>query len=288
LILIFILSFTLYNRYRFKQKANLLLENQKKEIGQKNSMITDSIDYAKTIQEAILPSDKAVKAFFPNSFILYKPKAIVSGDFYRVGENGTKIICGVADCTGHGVPGAFMSLLGNNILENVIKKTDSLQPSAILDSLNEEVITSLAQGEERSSVKNGMDIALITVNKNTRQLEYSGAHNSLYLVRDGKLSEIKADKMSIGFLNKSEITHFTNHTLELQRDDMIYMFSDGYADQIGGPGRKKFYYQPFKDLLLSIHKSGMDDQKKKLDEVITTWKGEYDQTDDILVVGIKL
>jgi serine phosphatase RsbU (regulator of sigma subunit) len=288
LSLLLVLSFTLYNRYRFKQKANLLLENQKKEIEQKNSMITDSIDYAKTIQDAILPSDKVFYELFPDSFILYKPKAIVSGDFYWVGQDNTKMICAVADCTGHGVPGAFMSLLGNNILENVIQKKEFLKPASILDSLNEELITVMAQDQERASVKNGMDIALITIDKTTKQLEYAGAHNSLYLIRDGELCEIKADKTSIGSLYKGEAIHFTNHTEVLKKDDQIYLFSDGYPDQIGGLNRKKFYYQPFKELLLSICQLEMNDQKKRLDEKITSWRGELEQTDDILVVGIRL
>jgi serine phosphatase RsbU (regulator of sigma subunit)/Tfp pilus assembly protein PilF len=284
--LLFILSFTLYNRYRFKQKANLLLEKQKKEIEQKNILITDSIDYAKTIQEAILPSRKAFDAFFPDSFILYKPKAIVSGDFYWVGQKGDKIICAVADCTGHGVPGAFMSLLGNNILENVIKKNNFSQPASILDSLNEDIITALTKGKEKSSVKNGMDIALISIDKVSGQLQYAGAHNPLYLIRNGELSELKADKISIGFLREQAVK-FTNHTMELKKDDMIYLFSDGFPDQIGGQNRKKFYYQPFKDLLLSIHQMEMDAQKKHLDKVIEIWQGEYDQTDDILIMGVK-
>jgi serine phosphatase RsbU (regulator of sigma subunit)/uncharacterized protein HemY len=286
LSLLFILAFTLYNRYRFKQKANLLLENQKKEIQLKNMQITDSIDYAKTIQEAILPSDKTMHALFPDSFILHQAKDVVSGDFYWVGEKDHKLICAVVDCTGHGVPGAFMSLLGNNILENLIKKTSTIKPSSILYSLNEEILRSLTNSKEGSSPKNGMDIALITFDKKSRQLQYSGAQHPLYLIRDGELSEVKADRISIG--SSKEIPfEFTNHTLELKKNDLIYLFSDGFPDQIGGPNRKKFYYQPFKELLLSIHKLEMNEQRKSLDQAIINWKGDHEQTDDILVMGIK-
>ncbi|MBA3704486.1 MAG: tetratricopeptide repeat protein [Bacteroidetes bacterium] len=287
LALLFILLFVLFNRYRFKQQANSLLENQKKEIEKKNTTITDSIDYARTIQEAILPSAKMFETLFPHSFILYKPKAIVSGDFYWVGEKDNKALCAVADCTGHGVPGAFMSMLGNNILENVIRKEKHLQPSSILNSLNEEIIQVMAKGQERSSVKNGMDIALISIDKIEKKLEYAGAHNSIYIIRNGELIEIKANEFSIGSLNKGEVTSFTNHILGLEENDLIYLFSDGYPDQIGGNERKKFFYQPFRDLLLSICKLEMWEQKKCLDETIIKWKAELEQTDDILIIGIK-
>lgn len=288
LALLFILSATLYNRYRFKQKANLLLENQKKEIEQKNTLITDSIDYAKTIQEAILPSGKVFGTFFPDSFVFYKPKAIVSGDFCWAGRHGNRIVCAAVDCTGHGVPGAFMSLLGNNILENAVKRNSTLDPASILGLLNEEVVSVLARGKEPSSVKNGMDISLITVDASARQLEYAGAHNPLYVIRKGEMIEIKADRMSIGFLDKDVPAKFTNHTMELKEGDMLYLFSDGFPDQIGGPHRKKFYYRPFKDLLLSIHTLQMHEQKKRLEEVFSAWKGEFEQTDDILVIGIRI
>jgi serine phosphatase RsbU (regulator of sigma subunit)/Tfp pilus assembly protein PilF len=286
LVLLFILSFTLHNRYRFKQKANLLLEDQKKQIELKNIQITDSIDYAKTIQEAILPSDKSMHAFFPHSFILYKPKDIVSGDFYWAGEKDDKLICVAADCTGHGVPGAFMSLLGNNILENVIRKAPGTAPASILNVLNEEILNALAKDGERKAVKNGMDIALITLDKGSRQLQYAGAHHPLYLIRDGELLEIKADRASIGSSGETPV-EFTDHTMEFKKNDLIYLFSDGFPDQIGGQGRKKFYYQPFKDLLLSIHKLEMNEQKESLDKAITAWKGRHEQTDDVLVMGIR-
>jgi serine phosphatase RsbU (regulator of sigma subunit) len=290
LALFFILSFTLYNRYRFKQKANTLLEKQKQEIQEQNILITDSIDYAKTIQEAVFPSEKKMMSLFPDSFVLYKPKAIVSGDFYLVGEKDNKLICTVADCTGHGIPGAFMSLLGFNMLENIIEKKDDYLPSVILNELNQKMVATMSQDVDHtnSSVKHGMDASVITIDKQLMQLQFAGAHNPLYQVRDNTLTEIKADKMSIGSYKEGKQIEFQNHTLSIRKGDVFYLFSDGFPDQIGGPNRKKFYYPPFKELLVSIHKMAMTEQKNFLDQVITSWKGERDQTDDILVVGIKI
>ncbi len=283
------LSFVLFNRYRFKQKANTLLEKQKKEIQEQNVLITDSIDYAKTIQEAVFPSEHKMLRFFPESFALYKPKAIVSGDFFMVEEKNDKIICTVADCTGHGIPGAFMSLLGFNMLENIIEKKDHYTPSAILNELNTKMVSTMSQeASNYTSVKHGMDVSLIVIDKQNMQLQFAGAHNPLYHVRDNILTEIKADKMSIGSYKEGKQIEFSNHVLQIQKGDVFYLFSDGFPDQIGGPNRKKFYYPPFKELLVSVHKMSMMEQKQFLDEAIISWRGERDQTDDILVVGIKI
>jgi serine phosphatase RsbU (regulator of sigma subunit) len=288
LALLIILSFTLYNRYRFKQKANLLLEKQKEEIHNKNVLITDSIDYAKTIQEAILPDDEKLKEVFPEHFILYKPKAIVSGDFYWIGKKDDTVICAVADCTGHGVPGAFMSLLGFNMLENVISTEEQVEPGSMLSSLNREIVNRLSKGKERETVKHGMDIAIISIDKKNN-LQYAGARNSLYLVRNGELTEIKADKMSTGIVaNDHQEIRYTNNVKELEKGDMIYLFSDGFPDQKGEVTKKKFYYQPFKDLFVSIHQLSMEKQKQQLDDTIIQWIGNGEQTDDILVMGIRV
>ncbi len=287
--LFLILSFTLYNRYRFKQKANTLLEKQKKEIQEQNVLITDSIDYAKTIQEAVFPSENTMRNFFSDSFVLYKPKAIVSGDFYQVIEKNNKIICTVADCTGHGIPGAFMSLLGFNMLENIVEKTEHITPAAILTELNKKMVLTMSQNQlNDTSVKHGMDASLITINKGGTELQFSGAHNSLYHIRNNTLTEIKANKMSIGSYREGKEIEFTNHSISFQKGDAFYLFSDGFPDQIGGPNRKKFYYQPFKNLLLSIHQLDINEQRSILDKTITEWRGELDQTDDILVMGIRI
>ena len=288
LVAFLLLSSLLFNRYRYKQRANLLLEKQKEIIEQKSIQITDSIDYAKTIQEAILPDDEKLNALFSEHFILYKPKAIVSGDFYWVAKKGNKIICAVADCTGHGVPGAFMSLLGHNMLENVIQHDNALNPGEILTALNEEIVTRFSKSKERETVMHGMDIALISIDYKTRILEYAGAKNALYIVRNSELIEIKADKNSTGFVGKDHSkVNFLNNSVSLQKGDMLYMFSDGFPDQKGGVAKKKFFYQPFKDLLISIHELPPAEQKQRLDAVMVDWIGEGEQIDDILVMGIR-
>ena len=287
LMLFLSLSFLLYNRYRFKQKANLILEKQKQEIHKKNTQITDSIDYAKTIQDAILPSTEKLNAFFSDYFILYKPKAIVSGDFYWVTKKDNKIICAVADCTGHGIPGAFMSLLGHNILENVVQRESSVNPGAMLTALNREIVERFSTGKDET-VKHGMDIAIISIDAQAQQLEYAGARNSLYMIREGKLMEIKADRMSTGIVTRDQQTVvYTNRVHDLQKGDMLYLFSDGFPDQKGGPEKRKFFYQPFKDLLTSISQLPVHEQKQKLNETIENWIGEGEQVDDILIMGIR-
>lgn len=263
LSLLFIAVFSMYRRYRFKQKANLILEKQKQEIEQQNALIIDSIDYAKNIQELILPDENKVQQLFPQSFILYKPKSVVSGDFYWMRQVGSKLICAVTDCTGHGVPGAFMSLLGSNMLENVVQKNNVVQPSKILDALNKEVVSRLASNENLDDIKHGMDIAIISIDKATNQLQYSGAHNPIYIVRGDELIEIKADNMTIGFDNKQNSILYTNKTTELHKGDMIYLFTDGFPDQIGGPKRKKFFYGPFRKLLSSVSIMDPQTQLKK-------------------------
>ncbi|MEO6902267.1 MAG: tetratricopeptide repeat protein [Bacteroidia bacterium] len=288
LVAFLLLSSLLYNRYRFKQKANLLLEEQKEIIQQKNTLITDSIDYAKTIQEAILPDDEKLNKLFPEHFILYKPKAIVSGDFYWVGKKEDKTICVVADCTGHGVPGAFMSLLGHNILENAIQRDVTIDPGDILTALNEEIVTRFSKSKKRETVEHGMDIALISIDQKNKKLEYAGAKNSLYIIRNKELIEIKADKISTGVVgeNHAEV-HYLNNIVSLEQGDMLYMFSDGFPDQKGGPNKKKFFYQPFRDLLISIHELPPLEQKQKLDATIVDWIGAGEQMDDILIMGIR-
>jgi serine phosphatase RsbU (regulator of sigma subunit)/Flp pilus assembly protein TadD len=282
------LSFLLFNRYRYKQKANLVLKKQKNEITEKNIQITDSIDYAKTIQEAILPDTEKLNSYFNDYFILYRPKAIVSGDFYWIGKKDNKIICAVADCTGHGVPGAFMSLLGHNILENVVQRESSVDPGAILTTLNKDIVARFSKGKEQETVKHGMDVAIISLDMTTLQLEYAGARNSIYIAHDKNLTEIKADKMSTGIVTADHsIVNYKNNTCTLQKGDMIYLFSDGFPDQKGGSDKKKFYYAPFKELLLSISHLSMQEQQLRLDQTISNWIGEGEQVDDILVMGIR-
>ncbi len=258
--------------------------SQKEELAEKNKDITDSIRYAKRIQFAVLPPEIP----FNNTFILFKPKDIVSGDFYWLEESGDKEFIAAVDCTGHGVPGAFMSLIGSNLLNKIVKEQNIHKPGDILDNLNKEVIRSLKSSDEKGAVYDGMDLALICYDRKTSELEYAGAYNPLVLIRNGELQEIKADRFSIGrssVIRKSK--RFTSHLINIEKGDSIYIFSDGYADQFGGDSGKKFKSKPMKELFLAIKDKSSEDQKNILDTTIETWRGDIEQVDDILVIGRK-
>ncbi len=270
------------------QKEKEVVEKQNTEITKKNKDITESISYAKRIQEAILPPFDLIKKKLPQSFILYQPKDIVSGDFYWIQDTDDKLLFAVVDCTGHGVPGAFMSIIGHNLLDKVVKEYNITQPAAILDKLSIELAKTLRQ-EENSEVKDGMDIAICAIDKNKNILEFCGAYNPLYLVRNNEIIELKSNKIPIGKGNSNiQSGLFQNQEVPLQPNDMLYIFSDGYADQKGGPNHKKFYYPPFRDLLLKIHEQPLEKQKVELQETITQWRGDLEQYDDMLIMGVKI
>lgn len=269
-----------------RQKEEIETQNQELEVLYKH--VTDSIKYAKRIQEAILPPDSLVKRVLPNSFVLYKPKDIVSGDFYWMDEKNGKSLFAAVDCTGHGVPGAFMSIVGYNLLKHVVNSNESTLPSEILDRLNEGVSETLHHGHEDSQAKDGMDISFCTIDFKKLELEYAGAYNPLYLIRDGQLIQTKADKFPIGLFLGEEKKKFTNHTVQLQKGDSVYIFSDGYADQFGGPNGKKFMANYFRDLLMQVHDEPIEKQKEILNKTIEDWRGPLDQVDDILVIGLKI
>ncbi len=298
--LLLLLVFFIFRGYRQKQLANKLLD-------EKNEKITDSINYAKGIQESILPPIEEINKYLPESFVFYQPKDIVSGDFYwfcpltALPEGEERLLLAAVDCTGHGVPGAFMSMLGYNLLEQVVKKNHISEPAKILDELSKLVAESLRQTNEMGQINNGMDIALVSLMFNNQNgkpetekadtayclLEYAGAHNSLYIIRNGILQEIKADKSSISLLmNKSFC--FKNHKITLEKGDCCYIFSDGYADQSGGPDNEKFYYQPFRELLTAISTLPMKAQQERLKTTLSDWKGSKGQVDDILVIGFRV
>ena len=261
---------------------------QKNIVEEKNATITDSIEYAKNIQQAVLPAEEDIAKHFQNHFILYEPKDIVSGDFYWVYETRDRIYIAVADCTGHGVSGAFMSLMGNNLLNDTVKSNDRFGPSEILDELNIQILNTLKQNNKNIVAKFGMDIALISIDKEMTELKYAGAHNPLLIYRDGECFQIKADKSTIGLIKDPRDPGFSNHNFKLIKGDMLYMFTDGYADQFGGPEYEKFYSLTFRNLLQTICNLEMSEQKKILYETIIKWKGDQNQTDDILVVGIRV
>jgi serine phosphatase RsbU (regulator of sigma subunit)/HAMP domain-containing protein len=269
-----------------RQKVEIEVKNKELEILYKH--VTDSIRYAKRIQESILPPENMIKKLLPDSFVLFKPKDIVSGDFYWVSEKENKVIFSAIDCTGHGVPGAFMSLVGYNLLKEITDMGTQLQPAKILDKLSEGVRTSLHQFDNKSSAKDGMDIALCMLDYNKMELQYAGAMNSLYIIRNKNLQEIKADKVFIGYSYSDEQKNYTNHTVKLEKGDCIYISSDGFADQFGGPKGKKFMLNNFKQLLLEIHNRPLETQKEILDARFESWKGSLDQVDDICVMGVKV
>lgn len=276
------------------ESEHQLVIHQKKEIQEKNEEILSSIRYAKRIQSAILPSVSQMNEIFSDYFVLYQPKDIVSGDFYWVEKikiksdsllEKTLHLCAVADCTGHGVPGAFMSLIGNNSLRQSSKNSAVTSASQVLDYLNENVKHSLSSSTDDMPIRDGMDIALVAIDFVNNQLQFAGANNPLYLIRNGELQLIKGDKQAIGTETQQ---NYSGHTLSLQRGDMIYLFSDGYADQFGGEEGKKFKYKNLQQLLLSISTNSCSEQKQKLWTRFEEWRGDKEQTDDVCIIGIRV
>lgn len=268
-----------------RQKEEIEIQNQKLEILYKH--ITDSIRYAKRLQDAILPPPSFVNRLLKESFILFKPKDIVSGDFYWMFEKNNRIYIAIVDCTGHGVPGAFMSIVGNNMLNQIVKEHDNLNAGQMLDEMNNIAGKTINQNSEEGAVRDGMDMTLCIYDPVTRMVDMAGANNPLYLYRNGELKEYKADKLPIGFV-EGKARQFTNHSIQLEVGDTIYMFSDGYADQFGGPKGKKFMVGQFRTFLTQIHTLPLAEQYRTLDATIEQWRGNLEQVDDILVMGFRV
>jgi serine phosphatase RsbU (regulator of sigma subunit) len=257
-------------------------------IRRKNKDITDSINYARRLQYSILPDDKVISSALPGSFILYKPKDIVSGDFYwfHKEEDSDKCILASVDCTGHGVPGAFMSIIGYFHLNGTVTDHNITEPGEILSVLNKSVCKVLKQESEDATTKDSMEISLCVIDTVKRELQFASAMRPLYLIQNGELLEIKGNKFSIGGYMPEK--RFTSHTLTLNAGDTFYMTSDGFADQTGGDSGRKFMSKKFKDLLLSIQAHSMADQKVILEKAFEEWKGDHGQVDDVLVIGVRM
>jgi serine phosphatase RsbU (regulator of sigma subunit) len=262
------------------------ISEQKDKIEQQQKELEESLEYASSIQAALLPDLRYFHKLFEDSFIFFKPRDIVSGDFYWYARRGNRIAVTAADCTGHGVPGAFMSMLGISFLNEIVSKCIP-HANAILNRLRENVMKALHQTGEMQENKDGLDIALCVIDLDEMMLEYSGAFNPLYMIRNGKLLETRGDKMPIG-INAIAEKSFKNHKIKLKKGDLIYLFSDGYADQFGGPDDKKFKYASLKKLLLKISSKPLKSQNKELERSFIRWKADNEQLDDVLIIGLKI
>lgn len=280
-------SYTYELEEKVKERT-LRIERQKEKIEEQKKHITDSIFYARRIQNAILPSFQAIDKYLSDYFILYMPKDIVSGDFYWMHESEGLIMIAAVDCTGHGVPGAFMSIVGFNQLNHAVNVKKARNAAAILDALNEGVIGTLNENKSESSIKDGMDMALCIFDFESRRAEFAGANNPLVLIRDNEVIKFRGDRFPIGAFEGSKTQKFRNNEIEIRKGDCFYLFSDGYEDQFGGPDNKKFMARRFEELLLEISPLPPDEQKKVLTERLNSWMGNNEQVDDILVVGIKI
>jgi PAS domain S-box-containing protein len=266
-----------------RKHAELLLDKKMKELQLKNNELTESITYAQRIQQSILANPDGLTEFVSDSFIHYKPKDIVSGDLYWYFKKGDKLYVAAVDCTGHGVPGALMSVVANGLLRNIIGKKDFANPAEILFALDEELESALMDGNSAD----GMDLALCEIDSVRKKLSFSGAFRPLVLIRDNALVEFKGSKYPIGLYAEVEKT-FDLHEYDLQTGDSLYLFSDGYSDQFGGEKNKKFQRKNFYDLLLSIQDMDMTEQHSFLEYAHNNWKQDLPQTDDILVIGLKI
>jgi len=314
-ILILVLAFAAFMVNRFvlirKQKKTIEaqkgeVENKNKIIEEKNKDITDSIHYARDIQRALMPGENEFKEIFPESFVLYMPKDIVSGDFYWMAEKDGKVLLLAADCTGHGVPGALMSMIGVSLFNETVDKKDITLPGSILAEVRKGIMQTFRPKHEGQQHRDGMDAALCCIDKETLKVEFAGAYNPLWIVKapsspKGGITEIippsegqreaimeyTPDKQPVGVQEGQKDT-FSTQTLQLEKGDTLYLFSDGYADQFGGPNGKKFKYKQFQEKILEIRHHPLAEQKKELERVFTEWKGDLEQVDDVLIIGVRV
>ncbi|MGP8217301.1 MAG: SpoIIE family protein phosphatase [Bacteroidia bacterium] len=261
-----------------------VIERQKQLVEEKNKDITSSITYAKRLQDAILPPMSLIKHYLPDSFVIYKPKDIVAGDFYWMERADDDILIAAADCTGHGVPGALVSVVCSNALNRTVKEFKITEPGKILDKVRHLVLETFEKSED--NVQDGMDISLCCINTKTNNIQWSGAYNSLWYIHNGEMSEVPADKQPIGKHDKPQ--PFNTSNLNLQKGDTLYLFTDGYADQFGGPRGKKFKYSQLQEMLVSISTKPLNEQKAHIEKAFMDWKNDLEQIDDVLIIGIRV
>ncbi len=303
-----VLAYFIYRGYRIKKEANIKLEEknrvitnqrdeiekqrdsiaaQRDQIAEQNKLIWDSIHYAQRIQRALLPDDQNFGAVLDHFFIMYRPKDVVSGDFYWESKIGSEVIVVAADCTGHGVPGALMSMLGVTFLNDIVNTRKITRPSEILDQLREEVINAFhQQGGGNNEIQDGMDIAVCNIDQESRTIQFAGANNPLVLIRESEVYQYKGDRMPVAISDR--MMNFNNHIIELRENDLVYIFSDGYIDQFGGENNKKFMRKRLVNLLTEIREEPMKKQKDILVRTFDDWKGSNEQTDDVVMIGLKI
>ena len=281
-----VVFFEIYYFKNINIKFHKLLELKNKEIAHKNQEVIDSINYAKRIQDAILLPVDLVKNYLPNSFIIFKPKDIVAGDFYWIEESQDKVVFAAADCTGHGVPGAMVSVVCHNALNQALREYKLIDPGKILDKTRQLVIQQFSKSTE--DVKDGMDISLCVLDKKNNLLKFAGANNPLWLLRkdDVEVTEVKATKQAIGRGDTEQ--NFLSHEIKLESGDQLYIFTDGFADQFGGDKGKKYKYKPFKDLLIANRNATLEVQSKQIIQEFENWKKDLEQVDDICVIGVRV
>lgn len=283
IVIVLALAFVLFKRYKEKIAIN-------KELAAKNKKITDSINYAQRIQRSVLLAPVQVKEILPESFIFYQPLHIVSGDFYWISKVKNKVVFAAIDCTGHGVPGAFMSMIANTLMNKIIIEQEITNPGKILQALHEGVVKALHQEEDEYLSQDGMDMSICVMSPSANKLKFAGAMNGGYIVRNGEIIQLEPTIHGVGGFvkrRKKREIDFEVTEMDLVKNDMIYLFSDGYMDQFGGNDGEKFNLTRFKNVLLSISEQSADDQKIALETVLKQWKGEHPQIDDILVMGVR-
>jgi len=275
---------SVYNSRKKERKSNFKITKQRDEIWEQKKEIDASIRYASNIQQGLLPKDSDLENILDESFILYKPKDVVSGDFYWATEKNGKSYFSVSDCTGHGVPGAFMSAISISLLNEALKEKN--HPGEIFDFVRQGIIETTGSTGELGSQKDGFDGILCSLDKQNNILEFASAKNPLYLVRDNKIEILKLDKMPVGY--EDNMHPFTSKKIKLEKNDMIYLFTDGYQDQFGGPRNKKFNLKKLREMLVSINEKSLPEQKEILESKLNAWMKDEDQIDDISAMGIRI